>query len=439
MNKNSTKSGVCLIAFLCFLFASNATQAQTSPKLKFSKPQLYAGVAGQVGATYLFPDVVSDVDAYITIESLVNGAYLVNIDDSTLGYYNAWQPTVGGNGQYGRSYIKWGIQFKDKLGSDYQFSTLDASAIDTDGDNVRVREFVGVNGQAAFTLPIQVPSLLTISNSPVLDIPSIINPASLDLFALGPVANRAGIDTSSQDVRLNFNFTNTSSFKMYTGSQVDSNGTTGAIATDRYHCIYFQNISGLFSVLPVTYQSFSAVLNQAKVSLFWSMNSEMMNDHFEVERSFDQVNFSTAGYVLGAGSVSNGASNFSFDDKDGQAMQHQVIYYRLKHVNNNGNYNYSSVKMVRTATEVASRTSVQVMPNPYMDKLNVKFVSDTDGKVEIRLINASGAIVKKVASNLNKGANTLQLQDLYSQRPGMYVVNVVVNGVSVDSQKLIKK
>ena len=104
----------------------------------------------------------------------------------------------------------------------------------------------------------------------------------------------------------------------------------------------------------------------------------------------------------------------------------------------NGNYTYSVVKMVRIADITAKKTTIQVMPNPYMDKLNINFESNTGGTAEISLISTSGTIVKKVISAINKGFNNLQVQDLRDQNPGMYVVNIVVNGISVNSQKIIK-
>ena len=61
------------------------------------------------------------VDAFVKIEDIKNGAKLVNIDDSTFGYYDAWQPIVGGPGTYGSSYIKWDIEFKTTSGSIYTF------------------------------------------------------------------------------------------------------------------------------------------------------------------------------------------------------------------------------------------------------------------------------------------------------------------------------
>ena len=84
------------------------------------------------------------------------------------------------------------------------------------------------------------------------------------------------------------------------------------------------------------------------------------------------------------------------------------------------------------------KIAVQVMPNPYMDNLNVTFGSKNSGKAEIQMISASGTMVKKTVSTINKGFNNVQLKDLSSQLPGMYVVNIVVNGQSIGSQKIIK-
>ncbi len=438
MKKTSTSSVKLFLLFtLITLFASNVVNAQVVPKLKFSKPKLVAGVAGRLNASYLFPDVTAGVDAYVTIENIVNGAYLVNIDDSTLGYYDAWQPTVGGNGLYGSSYIKWDFQFKDKSGKKYKFSQLDATAIDIDGDNVRVREFMGVNGQSTYSIPSQIPSLLKITN-PV-DTDNINDDDNKNnLIALGPVVNRTGIDTSSQDVRLNFSFKNSSEFKIYTGSQVDSNGNNGAIATDRYHCLYFQNIVSLFNVLPITYQSFNAVLNNGDVDLGWTTGIEFKNDHFEVERSFDQTNFTTVGIVLGAEFVNNGICQYNFLDKDPRIINQKIIYYRLKQIATNNKISYSSVKIIQAGNSVSNNIAIQVMPNPYMDKLNVNFESKVEGKAELRMISALGVTVKRVEANITKGFNNIPVLDLSNQRSGLYVVNIMVNGESIGVQKIIK-
>jgi Secretion system C-terminal sorting domain len=442
MNKNSTSVGKCIAILAIFTllsgFSANAGKIP-APKFKFSNPKLVSGINGQIGARYFFKNVYNNKDAYITIENIVGGAVLIDMDNTSTGYPDAWQPTVGGPGTFGISYIKWDVEF-DSANVPYVFPLVDLSAVDVDGDNVRVRELSGIVGSNFnYSLPTDIiPSLLTLSSSKNTDNVWGTDDDDSVFMALGPVANRVGIDTLALDVRIDYTFTNRSSFQIYTGAQVDNNGNKGGIATDRYHSIYFGDLTGRYSVLPVTYQSFNAVLNSNVVALNWTTSAEVNNDHFEVERSFDEIDFSTIAFVLGAQSENKGANQYGFTDKDSRIANHNIIYYRLKQVGVDGNFTYSVVKTVRISNMVDQKISVQVMPNPYMDQLNVNFSSSNSGKAEIRMISLSGTVVKKTESTINKGSNNIQLQDLSSQLPGMYIVNVVVNGQSIASQKIIK-
>lgn len=437
--KNSTLTGrLTIMLTILALLSFYSGNAQLSPQLKFQSPVLVAGTDGQIGATYKFSNVNPNIDAYITIENIVGGAVLKDIDNTTTGYNDAWQPTVGGPGTFGSSYIKWNVTF-DSIGSTYVFSTLDFSAVDVDGDNVRVREFSGINGgQANYSIPTQVPTLLTITTVSDTDNTYGTDVSDSNLIALGPVINRTAIDTLSQDVRIDYNYTNTSGFKIYLGAQVDNNGNPGAILTDRFHCIYFGNLTGILSVLKVTYQSFTALLNNNAVKLNWTTNAEVTNEHFEIERSFDNTNFSTTAIVLEPQAVDNEIHYYNYSDNDPEILYYDVIYYRLKQADVNGKYTYSDVKTVRTGNTVSKKERLQVKPNPCMNKLSVVFYSKTAGKAEIRMISLSGTVVKKVASSIDKGFNTIQLHDLASHVPGVYVVNIAVNGETIGAQRIIK-
>lgn len=435
--KNFTLTGRLTIMLTILALLSFYSNAQLSPQLKFKSPVLVAGTDGQIGATYKFSNVNPNIDAYITIENIVGGAVLKDIDNTTTGYDDAWQPTVGGPGTFGSSYIKWNIRF-DSIGATYIFSTLDFSAVDVDGDNVRVREFSGINGgQANYSIPTQVPTLLTLSTVKDTDNTYGTDVSDSNLMALGPVINRTAIDTLSQDVRIDYEFTNTSGFKIYSGAQVDSNGNTGTITTDRFHCIYFGNLTGVLNVLKETYQSFNALLNNNAVDLNWATTADVPNEHFEIERSFQNTPFSTTTIVLEPQSVSNGMYYYNYSDDDPEILNHDVIYYRLKHADVNGNYTYSVVKAVRI-NSLNKKAILQVKPNPCMDKLNVVFYSKIDGKAEIRMMTLSGTVVKKMESDTKKGFNTIQLLDLASHVPGVYVVTIAVNSETIGTQKILK-
>ena len=116
-----------------------------SPKLKFVQPKLVSGVPGQENAIYQFSNIIDNINALTKIADFKNDGKLVNIDGSTLGHYHTWQSTLGGPSTYGDSYIKWEITFKTSVSTDYTFTLPDFSAIDIDGDNVRVREFIDMD------------------------------------------------------------------------------------------------------------------------------------------------------------------------------------------------------------------------------------------------------------------------------------------------------
>ncbi|HEV8081714.1 MAG TPA: T9SS type A sorting domain-containing protein [Chitinophagaceae bacterium] len=453
MNSKSTLVGRYLIILTTFsLLLVFSSQAQTiAPKLRFIHPELVSGTAGQKHATYKFSNVVEGVDAFVKIAELKNGAKLVNIDDSTLGYYDAWQPTVGGPSTYGTSYIKWEIAFKTSTGADYTFPLMDLSAIDIDGDNVRVREFIDMEKTSSYDLPTMVPSLLSVSNinyNENEDDDDNGNNGNNDnsgndgneltkLHVLGPVLNRTGIDTVALDVRVNFHFVNISKIKLSLGSQIDNNGTPGGIATDRYSSLYFKSISNIVNTLGVKYRSLDAyAVNNTSANISWLTENETNNDHFEIERSFDQKNFSTVALIFAPEENTSGSNKYSYNDKTKDLNSHQVVYYRLKQIDIDGQITYSAVKIVRFNS--ANQTTVQVYPNPYLEKVNVNFSSDQNGNAELRMINLKGQVVASKKSVISKGTNNLQLTDLSSQATGLYVVEVIINGNLSTTQKLMK-
>lgn len=197
--------------------------------------------------------------------------------------------------------------------------------------------------------------------------------------------------------------------------------------------IQAQTITG---VLPLTYQTLNAAVINNTVNLFWITGAETTNHHFKVERSFDQTNFSTVGIISGA-QTNNGISyQFSFKDGAPELLRHKVIYYRLEQVDDDGKFSYSVVKMVRI--NAVTKAFIQISPNPYLDKLNVNFVSDTSGNAAVRLISASGNLVKLTTSSIAKGYNNIQLQDLRSQAPGLYTANIIINDKVVASLRVLK-
>jgi hypothetical protein len=181
----------------------------------------------------------------------------------------------------------------------------------------------------------------------------------------------------------------------------------------------------------------ATALNNGTVNLLWTTNAEFKNDHFEVQRSFDQSNFSIVGIISDVQNVNGASGKYSFTDDSAQSENHKVVYYRLKQVDADGKFTYSAVKMVRISD--VTKVSAQVLPNPYMDKLNINFVSIAGGNAEVKLISASGTLVKIANASITKGYNNIQLQNLNSQAAGLYIAIVVVNGQVIANLKVVKQ
>lgn len=142
---------------------------------------------------------------------------------------------------------------------------------------------------------------------------------------------------------------------------------------------------------------------------------------------------------MGAQIENKDYSQYRFTDASKELLQHAVIYYRLKQVDADGAFSYSIVKVIHLNDATVSGITLHVMPNPYVDNVNVKFESASYGKAELRIINASGVVVNKTEANVVNGDNTIQLQNLSSKAPGVYVIAMVIDGKLISNEKIIKQ
>jgi len=96
---------------------------------------------------------------------------------------------------------------------------------------------------------------------------------------------------------------------------------------------------GYPNALPVQLTSFTGVAVDHVNRLDWTTVTETNCNYFDVERSNDGNHFSSIGNVQGAGN-STSSNNYTFNDENPFPG---VNYYRLKQMDYDGNYQYSSV------------------------------------------------------------------------------------------------
>jgi hypothetical protein len=402
-----------LIYVILLTISSGNLFSQSYPTLKFRKPTT------SDNTTWKFSSVTSGVDAYITVVRRRN-ATLDKIDDSTK-YPEAWNPFIKYTNTPASasdsSFIEFKIEFKKVVGgAAHVLPKMAMTVVDCDG---------GTNGINIYRE--MVKSSLPATPKGLLGtlISSLTNSAWLTNIS-GPI-DYALMDTTNFLGMTQINYANVSSYTLKVG-------VIGRISggTSRQASFYFKNFAPLTLVLPVKLMKFDAVAQNDINNVQWSTSSEENANRFEVYRSLDGVNFTLAGTVKAAG-YSQALTAYSFADQKiaGNA------FYKLRMVDNDDQYVWSSIVKVGTQPEVSSTVVGSVYPNPTKGIINVDFKSIADSDFSIQVIDMFGKTVKSY-QNADLNDNYSISIDLTEVNNGVYFIKVINTDGSSTSNKFIK-
>ncbi len=166
-------------------------------------------------------------------------------------------------------------------------------------------------------------------------------------------------------------------------------GVNGATAGERTY--YFDDVKFGGFIVPVELTSFAANSINGSVVLNWSTATETNNMGFEVERSSDNVTFSTVAFVNGYGTVTE-TKNYTYTDN----VSAGTYSYRLKQVDFDGSFAYSqTVEVDLTPSEF---NLSQNFPNPFNPETKINYSVPARSYVAITLYNISGSEVKTLVS-----------------------------------------
>lgn len=421
MKKNST----LLTVVLCIIFTllGNTSKAQFNLfQLNFNSiPDVLSGVLNGLNSKCKFYNVRLGMDAEVTVKSASSNASIDIFDDNTVTKPEAFSPKIKvPAGQSG--YVEFEIKFVHSItGTAFEMDSLFVTAIDIDG-NATLKEFDVLNlGSGSTAIHASATPEITVEKHGNEYKGTNIGGIEYD-----------GVDSTAKNVMFTVKNKNVRSFIYRAGV----NNTSGSEAS-RQKSIYFKNFSYVNqTILPVKYASFDAAVTDKSVVLKWVTSMETNNDHFEVERSFTS-DFSTIGLVLDAESLVNGNRTYRFKDNAAALQGKTVVYYRLKQVDANGKFTYSNTLAVRLQP-INSDVAIQVAPNPFAEKLYVRFTAAENGTADIRINSIAGQTVVSKQSIISKGYNNLQVDGLTKLAPGMYVAIVMMNGAVIGSQKVIR-
>lgn len=193
------------------------------------------------------------------------------------------------------------------------------------------------------------------------------------------------------------------------------------------------------NILPVSLINFEGSLNKdgKGVSLTWRTNFEQNNKHFEVQRSFNGTEWTSVGTVKGAGN-SGTVINYAYNDLLSKGtMARNDIYYRLKQVDEDGKYKYSKILVVRIYN-TKNINSIAVTPNPVINDINVTIDVTEDVYGSFKLYNAAGVEILRTTDKLRKGTQNIMIENSSKITPGLYFLEVIINGKERMVIKLMK-
>lgn len=153
----------------------------------------------------------------------------------------------------------------------------------------------------------------------------------------------------------------------------------------------YNYVNSLMGVMPIKLISFVGSFNRNQVELNWVTAQEEGFSHFEVERASSDFKFNQIGSVNGAGSNTDDEQVYSLTDAN--AIQ-GVNYYRLKSVDTDGTFEYSSV----VAVNVETTKSINVFPNPsngYFVNVSANFALGENTQVTI--YSNEGMLIQKTS------------------------------------------
>ncbi len=199
------------------------------------------------------------------------------------------------------------------------------------------------------------------------------------------------------------------------------NANTGIIYTTP-ECV--TSIS--LTALPINLISFTAFNKACNENIIkWTSADEVNFSHYNLEWSNDENTFSTIAKIKGKGEI-NGLNSYSFKHNS----KANINIYRLKSIDMNGTFAYSSIANSKNANCNGS-TTIALMPNPTEGLVNI--VYENEEPITVKVYQIDGKLLNII--ELNAGNKSI---DLSRYKSGMYNLIMIANGVVIQTERITK-
>ena len=210
--------------------------------------------------------------------------------------------------------------------------------------------------------------------------------------------------------------------------------------TNSYSYTYFYSPTlilnnACYNNLPITLTKFSGINNNNVNTLNWTTSSETNNTGFKIQQSTDGIIFKDVNFITtkALNGNSNNSINYTYDD----TLQNiGDYYYRLKSIDKNGHYFYSSI--IKLQYQKTSNNYFTIVPNPTKNKCMVRFLlTDAIGKLNIRVADISGKILLQINTKKDFGISDFEVPTQHLAK-GNYIIGIFDDNKMLAHQILIK-
>ena len=206
-----------------------------------------------------------------------------------------------------------------------------------------------------------------------------------------------------QDIEFQFGSFGDKMVRLFITTETGCEGALDSVitvtpASDPY-CIGPQNVITSFNANPT---------EDNQVLLNWNYDINDNNLVYTLEHSMDGGNFEAIGIVQG-----NGSLQYEYLD---ETPIFGVNYYRLKIINDNGDYTFSQIEEVAIRQE---SNNGFVYPNPATEMTNLQMEEPFEAQTTVEIISTEGEILDAI--QVEEGATNVQI-DLTNYRSGYYFI-----------------
>lgn len=190
-------------------------------------------------------------------------------------------------------------------------------------------------------------------------------------------------------------------------------------------------ISSYSIVLPIKLLGFSGTLNNGTSRLQWITEQEAGFSHFNIQRSFDGIHFTTIGEVNANGYISR--SEYNYTDAGLAHRSETKVYYRLQLNDQDGKYSYSKIILLDLGQKAGS---LRLFPNPAVNSVTININQEKAGMATVLITDIKGTIVKHNTQSLPAGISSLTI-DCSAYSSGTYFLSLLTADGNRMNEKLM--